>query len=220
LIFFAVTTVLTILVIPMFRLVMVKHPYMKQILQIEEDRKNASFTERRTSRPVIAILKDIMVPAFVVWSALTITFVVFPSQVTQFTSGKGADDTARYIPLITYFYQIFDTVGRFSPNVGLRLPQTPLVILAISRSIFIPLFICIRVFPWNSVFRLNWFKDLMMAIFAFTNGTTATLGMMLGPEKVPNEKAEQEIAGYAMGFCLIDGILIGSIFGIWVTDML
>ncbi|KAF4650705.1 transporter [Perkinsus chesapeaki] len=220
LIFFLVTTVLTILCIPMFHFGMMHHPYMKQVLDMEAKRKAGGFKERQTKRPVYKILKDIVIPAFVVWCALTITFTVFPSQVTQFTSGKGAADNARFIPLITFIYQIFDTVGRFAPNVGIHLPQWWLVALALSRGIFIPLFICIKLFPWNTAFRHNYFKDIMMAIFSFTNGVTSTLGMMMGPTKVPDDRNEQEIAGYAMSFCLIDGILIGSVFGIWITDML
>ncbi|KAF4695730.1 transporter [Perkinsus olseni] len=205
LIFFLVTTVLTILCIPMFHFGMMKHPYMKQVLDMEAKRKNGGFKERQTKRPVYRILMDIALPAFV----------------TQFTSGKGAADNASFIPLITYMYQIFDTVGRFAPNVGIRLPQWWLVALALARGvIFIPLFICIKLFPWNTAFQHNYFKHIMMAIFAFTNGVTSTLGMMMGPTKVPDDRNEQEIAGYAMSFCLIDGILIGSIFGIWVTDML
>ncbi|EER07614.1 equilibrative nucleoside transporter, putative [Perkinsus marinus ATCC 50983] len=219
-IFFLVTTVLTILCIPMFHYGMMKHPYMKQVMEMEAKRKAGGLKQRQTKRPVYRILMDIAVPAFVVWCALTITFVVFPSQVTQFTSGKGAADNASFIPLLTYMYQIFDTVGRFAPNIGIRLPQWWLVALALSRGIFIPLFICIKLFPWNMAFQHNYFKHIMMAIFAFTNGVTSTLGMMMGPTKVPDDRNEQEIAGYAMSFCLIDGILIGSIFGIWVTDML
>ncbi|EER07615.1 equilibrative nucleoside transporter, putative [Perkinsus marinus ATCC 50983] len=220
LIFFAVTSIMTILVIPMFRLCMVKHPYMRDILKIEESRKKEGFTKRQSTRPVYAILKDIMLPAFIVWSVLTITFTVFPSQVTQFTSSKGPDDSVNFIPLVTYMYQIFDTVGRFAPNMGIRLSPLWLVVVSLGRAIFIPLFICIRVFPSVIPFHYNWFKHVMMAIFAFSNGVVATLGMMLGPKKVPNHKDEQEIAGYAMGFCLINGILIGSIFGVWITDML
>ncbi|EER10090.1 equilibrative nucleoside transporter, putative, partial [Perkinsus marinus ATCC 50983] len=207
-------------VIPMFRLCMVKHPYMRDILKIEESRKKEGFTKRQSTRPVYAILKDIMLPAFIVWSVLTITFTVFPSQVTQFTSSKGPDDSVNFIPLVTYMYQIFDTVGRFAPNMGIRLSPLWLVVVSLGRAIFIPLFICIRVFPSVIPFYYNWFKHVMMAIFAFSNGVVATLGMMLGPKKVPNHKDEQEIAGYAMGFCLINGILIGSIFGVWITDML
>ncbi|EER13337.1 hypothetical protein Pmar_PMAR009410 [Perkinsus marinus ATCC 50983] len=56
-----------------------------------------------------------------------------------------------------------------------------------------------------------------MALIAITNGFGITLAMAYGPQRVSQDKAEQEVAGYTMGFALINGIFIGSLFGLLVN---
>ncbi|EER00421.1 hypothetical protein Pmar_PMAR027765 [Perkinsus marinus ATCC 50983] len=53
-----------------------------------------------------------------------------------------------------------------------------------------------------------------MALMAITNGFGITLAMVYGPQRVSQDKAEQEVAGYTMAFALTNGIFIGSLFGI------
>ncbi|EER05456.1 equilibrative nucleoside transporter, putative [Perkinsus marinus ATCC 50983] len=215
LVFFSVTSVLTLLIMPMFRLITSKDPLIKQVLTIEDQRRKAgSLKVRQTRRPVRAILKDLAPMAFCAWSVLTITFICFPSQATLWQAGKGTPEaTAKFIPLVTFVYQVGDTVGRFAPNVGLAIPQKALIVVSLARSLFIPLFICTTLYPTVKPFQWNWFKHIEMLIFALSNGLCATLSMMYGPQRVSSDKAEQEVAGYTMAFTLVDGIFVGGLLG-------
>ncbi|KAF4654354.1 hypothetical protein FOZ61_000856 [Perkinsus olseni] len=214
-VFFALTSLVTLAVIPMFRVITSKHPHMQHVLAIEKNRNKAgSLKERQTRRPVWMILKDVAPMAFCAWSVLTITFICFPSQTMKWQAQEGTDDaTNKFIPMVTFTYQIADTVGRFAPNVGLMMPQKPLIAFALGRALFIPLFICTALYPTVKPFYWDWFKHVEMVFFALTNGLTATLCMMYGPQRVPADKAEQEVAGYAMAFSLINGIFIGGLLG-------
>mmetsp|Transcript_2529 Transcript_2529/g.2765 ORF Transcript_2529/g.2765 Transcript_2529/m.2765 type:complete len:103 (+) Transcript_2529:281-589(+) len=89
-----------------------------------------------------------------------------------------------------------------------------LIAFTLIRSLFIPLFICTSLYATVVPFQYDWFKHMEMGVFALTNGVSATLSMVYGPQRVPNDKAEQEVAGYTMGFALINGIFIGSVLGI------
>ncbi|KAF4696290.1 solute carrier 29 (nucleoside transporters), member [Perkinsus olseni] len=215
LVFFSVTSVLTLLVMPMFRLVTSKDPLVKEVLKVEDMRRKAgSLKVRQTSRPVRAILKDLAPMAFCAWSVLTITFICFPSQATLWQSGKGTPEaTAKFIPLVVFVYQVGDTIGRFAPNVGLAIPEKTLIVVSLARALFVPLFICTTLYPTVKPFHWNWFKHVEMLIFALSNGLCATLSMMYGPQRVSTDKAEQEVAGYTMGFTLVDGIFIGGLLG-------
>ncbi|EER02043.1 equilibrative nucleoside transporter, putative [Perkinsus marinus ATCC 50983] len=212
---FFLTSLVTLAIIPMFRGITSKHPHMRYVLAIEKNRNTASsLKERQTRRPVWMILKDVAPMAFCAWSVLTITFICFPSQTMKWEAQAGTEDaTNDFIPMVTFTYQIADTVGRFAPNVGLMIPQKPLIIFALCRALFIPLFICTALYPTTKPFHWDWFKHVGMVFLAITNGLTATLSMMYGPQRVPADKAEQEVAGYAMAFSLINGIFIGGLLG-------
>ncbi|EER12106.1 equilibrative nucleoside transporter, putative [Perkinsus marinus ATCC 50983] len=212
---FFLTSLVTLAIIPMFRGITSKHPHMRHVLAIEKNRNTASsLKERQTRRPVWMILKDVAPMAFCAWSVLTITFICFPSQTMKWEAQAGTEDaTNDFIPMVTFTYQIADTVGRFAPNVGLMIPQKPLIIFALCRALFIPLFICTALYPTTKPFHWDWFKHVEMVFLAITNGLTATLSMMYGPQRVPADKAEQEVAGYAMAFSLINGIFIGGLLG-------
>ncbi|KAF4674904.1 solute carrier 29 (nucleoside transporters), member [Perkinsus chesapeaki] len=215
LVFFAITSILTLLAMPMFRHVTSKDPLIKSALEVEDSRKQAgSLKVRQTRRPVWKILKDLAPMAFCAWSVLTITFICFPAQSTLWQSKKGTQEaTNKFIPLVTFVFQVGDTIGRFAPNLGIAVSEKFLIAIALGRSIFIPLFICTTLYPTVKPFYWNWFKHVEMFIFALTNGLCATLSMMYGPQRVPSDEAEQEVAGYTMGFSLIDGIFIGGLLG-------
>mmetsp|Transcript_3743 Transcript_3743/g.3349 ORF Transcript_3743/g.3349 Transcript_3743/m.3349 type:complete len:147 (-) Transcript_3743:167-607(-) len=129
----------------------------------------------------------------------------------------GNDDDSHkggFVSQVIYTFQVLDTIGRFVPNLGINLRPRYLIAFTLARSVFIPLFICTSLYPTVNPFHFDWFKHMQMGLFALTNGVSATLSMVGGPQRVPNDKAEQEVAGYTMGFALINGIFVGSILGI------
>ncbi|KAF4741373.1 solute carrier 29 (nucleoside transporters), member, partial [Perkinsus olseni] len=104
LVFFCVTSVITIFVIPMYRCVTSKHPYMRKVLQIEENRKKTSLKTRQTRRPVLYIVKDIAPMAICAWGTMGVTFVVFPAQVSYW---KSEDPTnTGFVAQVIYTFQV------------------------------------------------------------------------------------------------------------------
>mmetsp|Transcript_20528 Transcript_20528/g.20287 ORF Transcript_20528/g.20287 Transcript_20528/m.20287 type:complete len:128 (-) Transcript_20528:368-751(-) len=102
-------------------------------------------------------------------------------------------------------------------SIGLSLSERALMVFIALRALFIPLFICTTVYQSIAPFSFDWFKHIEMALIAITNGFGITLAMAYGPQRVSQDKAEQEVAGYTMGFALINGIFIGSLFGLLVN---
>mmetsp|Transcript_11673 Transcript_11673/g.12695 ORF Transcript_11673/g.12695 Transcript_11673/m.12695 type:complete len:138 (-) Transcript_11673:59-472(-) len=113
--------------------------------------------------------------------------------------------------LMTYCYQVCDTVGRASPSYHVRLGKKATPYAALCRLVFIPLFfLCIHLS--FAPFSEDWFRFVIMAFLGITNGILAASCMIHGPTQVDrNEKEELEIAGYVMSFGLICGILTGSV---------
>ncbi|KAF4738319.1 transporter, partial [Perkinsus olseni] len=212
LIFFVVPAAVSLLIIPMFRLWTAKHPYMVEILRIEEKRKHDALATRQTRRPVHRIIRQVLPMALCAWGGLAVLFVVFPAQVVLWTSSNPSNNG--FVPQIIYTFQVLDTVGRFAPSVGLSLSEKMLMLFITLRVLFIPLFICTTLYQSTAPFSFDWFKHIEMALMAVTNGFGVTLAMAYGPQRVSQDKAEQEVAGYTMGFALINGIFIGSLFGL------
>ncbi|KAF4698930.1 transporter [Perkinsus olseni] len=212
LIFFVVPAAVSLLIIPMFRLWTAKHPYMVEVLRIEEKRKHDALATRQTRRPVHLIIREVLPMALCAWGGLAVLFVVFPAQVVLWTSSNPNNNG--FVPQIIYTFQVLDTVGRFAPSVGLSLSERMLMLFITLRVLFIPLFICTTLYQSIAPFSFDWFKHIEMALMAVTNGFGVTLAMAYGPQRVSQDKAEQEVAGYTMGFALINGIFVGSLFGL------
>ncbi|EER12673.1 equilibrative nucleoside transporter, putative [Perkinsus marinus ATCC 50983] len=211
LVFFCVTSVITVFVIPMYRCVTSKHPYMREVLKIEEKRKTASLKTRQTRRPVVYIVKDILPMALCAWGTMGVTFVVFPAQVSYWKSEDPSNTD--FVAQVIYTFQVVDTIGRFAPSLKFDMPEWCLMIWVIARLIYIPLFICVSLYPMLVPFYYDWFKHLIMGCFAITNGCGCTLSMMKGPTHAQGS-SEEEVSGYVMAFGLISGILSGSVFGL------
>ncbi|KAF4657431.1 transporter, partial [Perkinsus chesapeaki] len=213
LIFCIIPAAVSMAIVPMFRVCTSKHPYMAEVLKIEEKRKHDTLLVRQTRRPVYKIILQVLPMAICAWGGLAVTFVIFPAQIVHWTSSNP--NNKGFVPQVIYTFQVLDTVGRFAPSIGLNLSQKLLMLFIWLRVIFIPLFICTTLYQTTTApFTMDWFKHVEMALFAATNGFGITLAMAYGPQRVSHDKAEQEVAGYTMGFALINGIFIGSLFGL------
>ncbi|KAF4663856.1 transporter [Perkinsus chesapeaki] len=211
-IFLIISSLIALIIIPMFRFSTSKHPYMMKVLEIERTRKKGGLASRQTRRPILSIVLDVLPIAFCVWLTMTVTFTVFPSQVVLWKSSDPSN--VGFIAQVTYTFQVVDTIGRFLPSVLPNLKTRYLFIYVISRIILIPLFICTAEYSTIAPFNEDWFMHMEMGVLAFTNGTCVTMSMVAGPSRVPDDEAEREVAGYTMSFGIVSGILFGSIFGL------
>ncbi|KAF4689237.1 solute carrier 29 (nucleoside transporters), member [Perkinsus olseni] len=194
--------------IPMYKYAMERHPLMRVVLELEEGRQKFVL-KREMKRPLGQVVWDTVPQAFNVWLSFTTTFTVFPWLVFEM---KPSDlSVGLFGQLMTYCYQVFDTIGRSSPSYHLRLSKRGTRFASFGRLIFIALFfLCAEINV--SPFSQDWFRFIVMALFAGSNGVVASWCMIHGPTQVDQEESEElEIAGYVMAFGLICGILSGSV---------
>ncbi|KAF4695712.1 transporter [Perkinsus olseni] len=212
LILFTIGSVLTLAMIPIYALGTARHPYIVQVLTIEQNRRVSSLSVRQTRRPVLAILKDVASMGVCVWLTMAVTFVVYPAQSVLWKPQSSSN--ANFVAQVTFTFQVLDTVGRAAPSFLPALKGWGLFALVCCRACFIPLFICTALYPNTVPFFGDWFKHLEMALLALTNGMTVTWSMVAGPQRVASDEAEQEVAGYFMPFALVHGILWGSVIAL------
>ncbi|KAF4707577.1 transporter, partial [Perkinsus olseni] len=103
LILFTIGSVLTLAMIPIYALGTARHPYIVQVLAIEQNRRVSSLSVRQTRRPVLAILKDVAPMGVCVWLAMTVTFVVFPAQSVLWRPQSPSN--TNFVAQITFNYQ-------------------------------------------------------------------------------------------------------------------
>ncbi|KAF4668393.1 solute carrier 29 (nucleoside transporters), member [Perkinsus olseni] len=207
-VFFAISMLINYSIVPVFRWCTMKHPYMQHVFAVERGREKFSLSQS-LQRPLRSILRDTLPQAFNAWINFVVTFVVFPWLVFRMPpSNLSVADFGAYV---VYTFQVFDTIGRLAPSLSIRLGKRAVRWATLSRVIFIPIFfLCVHVNvpPFNQ----DWFRFVVMALLALTNGVCITWIMIHGPTQVPEDRQEeQEVAGYTMAFALINGIFIGSL---------
>ncbi|EER01306.1 equilibrative nucleoside transporter, putative [Perkinsus marinus ATCC 50983] len=206
--FFGIGMIVNFASVPMYKYSMQHHPVIVKALEIEEGRQEF-ILKKKSTRPLSKILRDVAPQALTVWFSFTISYTVFPW--TVFEMSPSSLSPVTFGKLMTYCYQVCDTIGRASPFYHLRLGKRYTPYAATARLIFIPLFfLCIHLSC--SPFTQDWFHFVIMALLGLTNGILAASCMIYGPTQVDqNKKEELEIAGYVMSFGLICGILTGSV---------
>ncbi|KAF4724157.1 transporter [Perkinsus olseni] len=218
LILFTIGSVLTLAMIPIYALGTARHPYIVQVLTIEQNRRVSSLSVRQTRRPVLAILKDVAPMGVCVWLTMAVTFAVFPAQSVLWRPQSPSN--VNFVAQVTFNYQVVETVGRAAPSFLPALKGWGLFSFICCRACFIPLFICTALYPNTVPFSWDWFKHLEMALMALSGGMAITWSMVAGPQRVASDEAEQEVAGYFMPFALLHGTLWGSIIALLLNIIL
>mmetsp|Transcript_20528 Transcript_20528/g.20289 ORF Transcript_20528/g.20289 Transcript_20528/m.20289 type:complete len:117 (+) Transcript_20528:70-420(+) len=112
------------MIVPMLHAWTVKHPYMVEVLKIEERRKHDALTTRQTRRPVHRIILAVLPMALCAWGGLAVLFVVFPGQIVFWTSSNP--NNAGFVPQIIYNFQVLSselslTFARAQHSQGVRI---------------------------------------------------------------------------------------------------
>ncbi|XP_015984239.2 equilibrative nucleoside transporter 1 isoform X2 [Rousettus aegyptiacus] len=170
------------------------------------------------SHSVIAILKNILVPALSVCFIFTVTIGVFPAVTAEVKSSFASTSTwgNYFIPVSCFLtFNVFDWLGRSLTAISMWPGKDSLLlpILVLARVVFVPLLLLCNVQPrryLTVVFRHDALFIIFMAAFAFSNGYLASLCMCFGPKKV--KPAEAETAGTIMAFFLSLGLALGAVF--------
>ena len=173
----------------------------------EEETTSASFREIKD------VFKNIYPMALTVWLTLFITISIFPGVVAKIPSSLS---DGWFTVWLIFLYNAGDNIGRVGPKF-LVIGRRALVILGLLRAAFIPAIImCVDPYYIKSEAA----AAIIVFFMAMTNGYTASMSMMYGPQ-IPNSSAlNRQIAGTIMSFMLLLGITCGSFAGLLIANYL
>lgn len=121
-----------------------------------------------------------------------------------------------FIPLAFLFWNTGDLLGRLLTALPLfsRITHYPrtLLLLSITRVIFIPLYMLCNIRGRGAVVRSDVFYLVgVQFLFGLSNGWIGSACMMGAGEWVGEGEGEKEAAGGWMGLCLVAGLGVGSL---------
>lgn len=162
-------------------------------------------------------------PATCTFLVFTVTLCLFPSWISQLRSIHECQSHSRfhndlYVPASFVLFNVGDLIGRLLANqVPVdRIPRfsTKLVLAALSRLLFLPLFLmCVTETEptFITVIPSDLFSSLVQLTFAITNGLLLSCSFMHAPSLVPHSAGMQERASEMMTFAISFGLLSGSL---------
>ncbi|RIA99256.1 nucleoside transporter-domain-containing protein [Glomus cerebriforme] len=160
--------------------------------------------------------------AFVVGFVFAVTLSVFPSITASIKSTVKDENKSKFhqdylfIPLHFLIFNLGDYGGRFLPSLQFFniTDSVKLARMSIARIIFLPIFLMcnvdvsgMRILPLMINNDIVYF--LILWLFAVSGGYLGTLTMMTAPQV---EGVAKDLAGTIMSFCLVLGLVFGSIF--------
>ena len=148
------------------------------------------------------------------------TFVVYPgvAQSTNLWFLKNTDSQITWLVItITTTFGVSDLAGRYVAELYPRFDSKNIVVLAILRLLFIPIFIIIsKIGTPEWLFGSDFFKLSNLILFSFTNGYHCTRLMVIGTKMVSGKL--QEKAGMIINWHWIGGIFKGSLIATLVMS--
>ena len=154
--------------------------------------------------------------------ALAMTFPVFTQRIVSVKSTSELPRLFRpaaFIPLGFLFWNCGDLFGRLVAGFpGLSLTKKPklLLVLAIARAGFVPLYLLCNIDDKGAVVKSDLFYLIAVQfLFGATNGFVGSISMMGAGEWV--DPSEREAAGGFMGLCLVAGLAFGSFASFFAT---
>ena len=163
------------------------------------------------------ILKAISEKALSVFIVFSVTLTCFPAIMAGISSTNKGDgsiwDNELFSTLVVFLvFNLGDWIGRILAGIGQIVNEKSkwLLILSISRIVFIPLFLMCnykhRLLPY--VFNHDFWPIIINVLCSVSNGYLGSLGMMYGPKLVSIEYGET--AGTMMSLFLQLGLTCGA----------
>jgi equilibrative nucleoside transporter 1/2/3 len=185
----------------------------KDSLLVSQTRKSEI---QETDGSIFSIFQLIRIPAISVFLTFTVTIGVFPAIVVLIESDSQCVSSERFfndlfLPFMFLVYNIFDLIGRIlAEKLKPLLHKNNILQFSLCRAAFIPLILFCNVSGSKLpvLLKNDAFPILIVALFALTNGYTASCAMILGPSLVNGKDAG--IAGTIMIFALTLGLLGGG----------
>ncbi len=173
--------------------------------------------------PLSRLLRKLrwLASAVFVTFAVTMVFPVFTQQihsVRPLSSAPRLFQPASFIPLAFLFWNAGDLVGRLLTAVpALSLASRPrlLFVLALSRVLFVPLYLLCNIRGHGALVNSDLFYLVVVQLlFGVSNGFIGSTCMMAAGDWVGIE--EREAAGAFMSLCLVAGLTAGSLLSFLV----
>jgi len=215
LLYFLCAFIIAILALISFYFILIRLPFY---LHYREQVRNVETTYDTNS--IKATFSKIRILAFAVGFVFAVNLSVFPSITASIKSTVKDENKSKFhqdylfIPLHFLIFNLGDWLGRYLPLLQFFNITDPVTLarMSISRIIFLPIFLMCnvdgrRIFPLIINSDLIYF--LILLLFAISNGYIGTLPMMAAPQV---EGVAKDLAGTIMTFCLVFGLVLGSIF--------
>ncbi|NXT17405.1 S29A3 protein, partial [Syrrhaptes paradoxus] len=193
------------------------------------DTTNTSLLSKSTSIPPLRpILQKTALLGFCLFYIFFVSIIIFPSlssNIESVSKSSGSPWSTKYFAPLTSFllYNFADWCGRqVTAWVQVPGPKSKLLpILALLRTVFIPLFILSNYQPRTHIHMVIFNQDFYPVVFTvllgLSNGYLGTLVMVYGPKIMPKELAEA--AGVVMTFYLMLGLAVGSACSVLVVHL-
>jgi len=174
------------------------------------------FTQEILSKPVPdKSLKDIFRLAWPVFKGqgknvfltFTLTFCVFPG--VFLASPLKCFSSAWSIPMMIFGFNVFDTIGRYSPSILMLASPKGTFWLNLARALCSISICTIGYKMFDGALVADWWIIVNIVLFSFSNGAGSTLAMIYGTADF--EEKDKEDAGKMMVFFLTGGIFFGSL---------
>jgi len=176
-----------------------------------------------TWKRALLALREVAPQAINVAAVFVTTMCIFPGVLSQWQPGPGSafrGSRQLFGTLLIGAFQVCDVLSRLAAGWGARnIPPSRLWMFVLLRLLFVPAFILGELRPeacplWGSDVG----RFLLAGGLAFTNGLFASLAMMFGPARCPEER--REVAGIAMSSTMVVGIFLGSLLALLLQVLL
>lgn len=196
----------------------------KQHDEQHSDGEETGQLERR-SVPLTLLLKKLRWLSAAVFLTFAVT-MVFPVYTQRILSVRPVSKAPQYlqppsfIPLAFLMWNVGDLVGRLLtavPAISLTLRPRVVLLLALSRIVFIPLYHLCNINGHGAVIESDAFYLIVVQIlFGISNGYLGSTCMIGAAEWVDSE--EREAAGGFMGLSLVAGLTVGSLLSFFAAS--
>ncbi|KAF7456249.1 Nucleoside transporter family protein [Cryptosporidium felis] len=171
-----------------------------------------SFEYRNT---YLEVTRQIWPQLYNIFMSFMVTLAVFPTISTEWNPLLPEKYSNVFMVVLVGMFHFGDMLGRHLPRLGLVVPPSLLWILTTSRLGFIPLYAAIKHASPGSFLGSAWTQVSVQFVLAFTNGFSAYLAFIYGPETV-YFRHNKEKASFLLAIYNVAGMTAGS----WLMNVL
>lgn len=219
-----VAGIMTLGLIPLYRLRTRTHPVFSNILMDFSVRSTSmdSSPRRGVSQKdlMIRVFKKVFVPAICTWLVCFFTFMVYPSQISRWTPTEGAPyGPDHFQSFMIYIFAVADTAGRYLSRGLLKwaAPDWRFVLTTIIRGVVLCPMVVLSSYHLPEWLSADASRLVLMIVFGFSQGINFTLATMMAPSLV--EKKDKMTVGTILSFVVINGCFLGSLVGIGLKHL-